>query len=489
MPRTIIYLSLCILLVGSSLASNEVAVSVNAGDLKGDISPMLTGTNTSWYYDRDDIWSDGSMACYLRKLATGVLRYPGGCETSIFHWEYPYDIGTPCGEWAVDLWDPLIDPESYPQDILFMDTDDYVKQCRIVKAEPMIGVNIHSGIKYGRVQDSIDEAVRWVEYCKIKNYDVKYWYIDNEVYYHSDPAVTVAEFADYINQWVPAMKAVDPDIKIVAGWENKLSLSNYWADWEYLIENAGANFDIADLHWYWAWAYATWELWLGDNPMKVREWCGDCPDQRYIGPSFADEIKGFYDKIKDINGTGYDIKLAALEWNIGPVQDGRFSRFQHALMQSEMLQQFIEGGLYMACIWPLTWSGGLYGDFRTVLDQEVHKPAPTLEVFKLYSEILGEKLITSQSDMTNVPSLAAISQDGETLWVYLIHKSNPGENIKATVLLGDFAAVRAEGVSLTARELSSDIAGINKLRVTSAGAGQWQTNLPSYSLTMLKFSK
>ena len=174
MPRTIIYPSLCILIVGSALASNEVTVSINAADLKSDISPMLTGTNTSWYYDRDDIWLDGSMACYLRKSGTGVLRYPGGCETSIFHWEYPYDIGTPCGEWAVDLWDPVIDPESYPQDSMFMDTDDYVKQCRIVKAEPMIGVNIHSGIKYGRVQDSIDEAVRWVEYCKDKNYDVKY---------------------------------------------------------------------------------------------------------------------------------------------------------------------------------------------------------------------------------------------------------------------------------------------------------------------------
>jgi hypothetical protein len=463
--------------------SIQAEVAVDATQINGQISLMLTGVNFSWYYDNDQIWADGSMAGHLRELKTGILRYPGGCETSKFHWEKPY------GHWDNDFWDPNLDPNKYSSSDEFMNIDDYIRQCRVIGAEPLVGVNIQSGVKYNRMQDSVNEAVHWVQYCKEKNYHVKYWYIDNEPYYkYNSDALTAAQYANCIKQIVPAMRTVDPTIKIIIGWENKLSVPSYWSDWKYLIENAGAYFDIADVHWYWAWGYASWDLWVNENPMTVREWCGDCPGQKYYGPSYANDIKEFYDRIKDVNGKNYDIKLAALEWNIAPVKDGRFSEFQHALMQAEMLGQFAEGGLYMACIWPLTWGrGDIQGDFRTVFDQKDHRPTASYEVFRMYSNVLGQKLVTSRASQVHVRTVSALSQNGDKLWVLLLHKSGEGQTVSAKVSINGFTAVKAEAISVTAPQLSSNVGKLKKLAVSNIQVGEWVCSLPPHSLTMLTF--
>jgi len=479
---------LAVLAVGSTFASGEVTVTVDAAEVKGDISPMLTGVNMSWYYDIDEIWSDGSMAAALRTIKSRVLRYPGGCETSLFHWEKPYGSDWACGDQAIDFYDPSLDPEDYPPDSRFMDTDDFIVQSRAVGAEPLIGINIQSGIKYNRLQDSVDEAVRWVQYCKDKNYDVTYWYLENEPYYESnvDGEITAADYAGYIRQFGAAMKAVDPDIKIIVAWENKLSVESYWADWELIIKEAGEYIDVADVHWYWAWGYATWDLWLGESPMRVREWAEDLPDQRYIGPSYIEDIRGFYNKIKDIDGVSYDIELAALEWNIAPVGINTFSKFQHALMQAEMLGQFVEGGLHMACIWPLTWTSELNGNFNTVLDQEQHKPTPSLDVFEFYSTMLGQQLIGSSSSEPKVCSVAALSEDGNVLRLTLLHKSGEGETMDARIAVDSFDIGKVEATVLTAANLAGEGFQRSPLDLKlNAETGEIEGTLPPHSLTLV----
>jgi alpha-L-arabinofuranosidase len=466
----------------SSSPASCVQVTVDPGDIKGDISKMLTGVNMAYYYDTDLIWADGSIAGYLRDVKAGILRYPGGVETSRFHWESP-EVN-----WYMDGWDPFITKGTdHHGGTAYMNTDDYIRQCRAVGAEPLIGVNIQTGIRFNRIADSIAEASRWVKYCKDNNYNVKYWYLDNEPYWGSNAGpMTIEEYTGYIKQFVPAMKEVDPNIKIVADWHSLLSEPNYWAEYEYLISEANEYIDIIDVHFYWAWGYCTWDLWLKDNPMIVRQWCRDCPDQRYLGPSFAEEIRGFQEKVKAL---GCDIKLASLEWNIAPNIKARFSRFQHALMQAEMLGQFIEGGLHMACMWPLTWTrGDLFGDFRTILDQENHKPTPSYYVFKLYSNALGQKLLTSQSSKAHIRSTSALSQDGRTLWVYLLNKS--AETSQIALDISGFEPANAEAVTFTSLDISSNAAQPRESKIsTSKQTEKWETALPPYSLTMLTFRK
>ena len=473
--------------VKDTVAVNSVEVKVDACDIRGDISTLLTGVNIAYYYDTDQLWADGRIAGYLRDVKAGILRYPGGCETSMFHWETPYS------HWKVDFWDPNVEPNT--PTTAYMDTDDYIRHCRAIGAEPLIGVNLQSGKKYNRIADSVAEAVRWVKYCKDKNYNVRYWYLDNEPFYaFNSQAMTVAEYAGYIKQFVPAMRAVDPNIKIIANWNEKLSEPNYWAQWQYLLEQAGQYIDIADVHWYWDNGLAKWNNWITENPMISRLWCDDCngPDKRYHGPTYIEEIQRFRSELKDINGLSHDIKLAALEWNVGknwpePIP----SAFQCALMQAEMLGQFIEGGLDMACMWPLNWDWTNWQIlFWGILDTEKHQPTPGFYVFKLYSNALGQQLVTSKTSQVYVRPVSARSQDGKTLWVYLLNKSADGKPVNAELNVSGFSPARAEAVALTAADLSSDAANLDKIDVSlNPTTGKLQTKLPPYSLTMLTFHK
>ncbi len=466
----------------SNSAINELQIKVDADNTKGVISRMLTGVNMSYYFDRDLIWSDGKIAGYLKEANVGLMRYPGGVETSRFHWEKP-EV-----DWYMDGWDVFVSKDFSGGDA-YMSTDDFIRQCRAVGAEPLIGVNIQSGIRFDRIDDSIAEAARWVKYCKDKNYNVKYWYLDNEPYFGSNvDAMTIEEYVGYIKKFVPAMKAVDPNIKTVADWHSLLSNPECWKEYEYMISEANEYIDIIDVHLYWAWGYCTWDLWLKDNPMKVRNWCGDCPDQRYIGPSIAEEIRSFYERIQQM---GVDIKLASLEWNIAPNRNTEFSRYQHALMQAEMLMQFIEGGLHMACMWPLTWNrGDLGGDFRAILDQQRREPTPSHKVFKLFSNLLGQRRIETKVDHEFIRHLAAVSRDRKTLWVYLLNKKGTNQEFDTNIDIKDFVASRARAFSFMSLDLSSNVADIREISIKqNTNGGNWNIGLPPYSLTMLEFHK
>jgi hypothetical protein len=459
----------------------QVQITVDACDIKGDISTMLTGVNMNFDDDTDEIWADGSIAGYLIDVKAGILRYPGGAKTGYYHWQYPYVPK------YIDAWSPLEDPNDYISNTSHMDVDEYIASCRIIGAEPLLGINIESGKRETRIADSIAEAADLVTYCNVTNdYNVVYWYLDNEPYY---VGMDVVEYTGYVKQFGAAMRAVDANIKLVVNWENKLGVESYWSDWEYLIEEANEYVDVADLHWYWAWEYCTWDLWLSDNPMIVREWCGDCPGSRYYGPSYVEEIRQFHEKIKDVNGVSYDIKLAALEWNLGNSGSFTFSRFQNALIHAEMLGQYIAGGLDMATMWPLSWAGDIGSNFRAIIDQENHRPTPSFYVFKLYSNALGQQLITSQTSQVYIRPVSALSQDGNTLWVFLLNKSADGQAVRAILDINGFSMVGAEAIALTTADLSSDVAGLQKIVIGPSGNGQWECVLPPYSLTMLTFHK
>jgi hypothetical protein len=160
-------------------------------------------------------------------------------------------------------------------------------------------------------------------------------------------------------------------------------------------------------------------------------------------------------------------------------------------MQAEMLGQFIEGGLYMACMWPLTWTrGDLFGDFRTILDQENHEPTPSFYVFKLYSNALGQKLIASQANRDYIRHVCALSQDGKTLWVYLLNKNGDKQSFDTLIDKSGFTASEAKAITFTARDLSHNVGELKEIAVSlNPDTGKWQSALPPYSLTMLAFYK
>lgn len=382
-------------------------------DLKSDngkISNLLTGVNLLYCFENDALWKNdtGQKAVnYLKRMKTGILRYPGGKIVEAWHWDNPN------GQFGIDRWKPDYNESNTKDDVEFMDLEEYMTVVRELNAEPLIGVNITSGKKYKNdVQASVDEAKRMVQHCIDNNYNVKYYYIGNEPY-HTDATLqlTADEYGEEINRFAEAIHSVDPDARIVANWDRNVTSASMGK----LLSKAGKNIDIMEIHWYWSWGTASWDLWKTQIPMSAK-------NQWYTGgKTHFEEVEKFKDFASKL---GCDhIQFASLEWNIAPSADDKSipNEYQMALMQGEMLMQFMEGKLCMATFWPLHWPES--GDMRYMLDaSNGYKPRYTIDVFSMLASLQGGKMLDRTTSTRELYSIVSEGDDGK-LRIALLNKN------------------------------------------------------------------
>lgn len=446
-------------------------VKVDAGEMRGQVSPLLIGFNVVYMNEPDAYWADGAAGGQLRDLKTGLLRWPGGEVTSFYHWNDMIDRG------ETDTWDPEYQPRQIDQ-AKFMNLEEYMTHVRAIGCEPMIGVNIMSGHKFNRTEEGLAEARALIQHCVHRGYKVKYWFIDNENYLpEKKPELTPAEYAHYINQYADVLKSIDPDIEIIANW--------YWGwndAWKEILSIAGRNIDIADFHLYWRSGGTTWEHWLKQTPMGPGRNAKENQGNLTKTISYEETIRGFKEGARSM---GLDLKVAALEWNIGPKPKAPISQFQAALMEAEQFGQFINGGMDMACFWPMHWPSE--NSYRTLLDHDAPRPHPNHQMFKLYSDALGQQLLISQADCDEVRTTAVRSNDGKTVLVYLLRKSGPGPAMPATISVEGFTPSTIKAVSFTSEDLHADQGEVIELPIVSQSPVE--VNLPPHSLTQIRLSQ
>ncbi len=161
--------------------------------------------------------ADPDVIRFLKESRLPLLRWPGGNFASTYHWR--------------DGVGPLEQRRTLPnyawgqQENNFFGTDEFIAFCRAVGCEPMICINAGSGTP--------QEAAEWIEYCNgdtqtpmgklraangnPKPYHVKYWEVGNELWGAWQYHWTTAEgYVDRYRQFVKAMRAVDPSIKLYA---------------------------------------------------------------------------------------------------------------------------------------------------------------------------------------------------------------------------------------------------------------------------------
>ena len=180
----------------------------------------------------------------MRKIHVPILRWPGGCFVSSYHWKD--GVGperTPQFDkaWRVE------EPNTFG-------TDEYIALCRKIGCQPYICTNAGTG--------STEEMSDWVEYCnlplegsyakqRIRNghtepFDVKYWSIGNENYgFWEIGAKSAAEWAALTTEAAKMMKHVDPRIELTAAALTDL-------DWNIsLLRSCGKFLDWISIHEYW----------------------------------------------------------------------------------------------------------------------------------------------------------------------------------------------------------------------------------------------
>ncbi len=188
----------------------------------------------------------------LKELKVSVVRWPGGCYVSGYHWEdgvgkkrRPTD----------DLAWGVREPHTFG-------TDEFVELCRLAGWTPFICNNAGNG--------TVQEMADWVAYCNqtggpfarmreqgghVDPLDVKIWSIGNENWGgHEIGQKTQEEWGPLVLEAAQAMKAADPDIQLSAA-----ALPN--RDWTLpLLKAAGDYLDYISIHQYWLPLWQTNEM-------------------------------------------------------------------------------------------------------------------------------------------------------------------------------------------------------------------------------------
>jgi len=231
----------------------------------------------------------------LRDIHTSIVRWPGGCFVSSYHWKYGVGKNR----------EPMYDKAWQVEDPNTFGTDEYVSWCRKVGCEPYICTNAGTGTP--------EEMSDWVEYCNLtmgkwgrmrmenghpEPYNVKYWSVGNENYGPWEiGAHTPEEWAPLVSESAKMMLAVTKDAQLLAAATTD-------PNWTHpLLKAAGRYLNYISIHGYWD------ALWLNNNPS---------PYEKCMMWTTLPE-KQIQDAIKLLEDTGFGggkIKIAFDEWNL-----------------------------------------------------------------------------------------------------------------------------------------------------------------------------
>lgn len=180
----------------------------------------------------------------MRRIRVPILRWPGGCFVSAYHWKDAVGPGrTPMFDkaWRVE------DPNTFG-------TDEYIKLCRALGCEPYICTNAGTG--------TAEEMSDWAEYCNLPTegkyakqriangfpepHNVRYWSIGNENYGSWEIGAKAAdEWARLVRESAKMLRRVSPAAELSAAalpdvaWSMKL------------LETCGEYLDWVSIHEYW----------------------------------------------------------------------------------------------------------------------------------------------------------------------------------------------------------------------------------------------
>ena len=200
-------------------------------------------------YDPGNPLSDGDgfredVIEALKAICTPIIRWPGGCFVSSYHWRDGVGFNR----------QPSFDKAWRVEDSNAFGTDEFVKFCRKLGAEPYICTNAGTG--------TMEEMSDWVEYCNLESegrnarlriangsrepFSVHYWSVGNENYGAWElGAKTASEWGTLVAESAKLMRHVDPTIELTAA-----ALSD--VDWNIsLLKHAGDYLDWISIHEYW----------------------------------------------------------------------------------------------------------------------------------------------------------------------------------------------------------------------------------------------
>ncbi|HYL26489.1 MAG TPA: hypothetical protein VEW74_01575 [Candidatus Nitrosotalea sp.] len=270
----------------------------------------------------------------LRKTAIHLVRFPGGSESDVYHWE---NGGSLCANQG------YIAPQS---------TFDHL-MTRVAKP---LGIDVAITLDYGSNRacnggGDPNEAGAWVAHAKNHGYRVSFWTVGNEVYgsweydLHQHPH-DPHTYSDAVrNGYYPAVKKADPQAQlgVVVDTPNDRA-------WNDVVLRDAQPFDFVELHYY--------PEYNNDN------------DQFLLGSAidaFAKDLRGLRAEMTRA-GLAKSLPIYLGEYNNDAGSEGKQSvSIVNGLYVGQMLGTLIQAGVPMGTFWLAYGSCDENGDFSNQL--------------------------------------------------------------------------------------------------------------------------
>ncbi|MBM4088724.1 MAG: hypothetical protein FJ276_04740 [Planctomycetes bacterium] len=384
----------------------------------------------------------------LKELKLSIVRWPGGCFASGYHWrdgvgksrKPVHDV-----VWGVD------DPNTFG-------TAEFVEWCRRVGCEPYICTNAGNGTS--------EEMRDWVEYCnrtdsreisqqsaarRAAGLNVRFWSIGNENWGgHEIGARTPQDWGPLVLKSAEMMRAVDPSLKLVAA-----ATPN--RDWTLpLLGTAGKQLDYVAIHEYWL------PCW-GDNLTPDYLTCITLSE----GP---EATIGRVIELLEESGHRGRIKIAFDEWNLRGWHHPGFPRKQASDSRDPAVTALIQARDKNAIPSQYTMADALFSAsflnacLRHAEDVGMANIAPivntrgplfvhpqglvkrtTFHVLAMYGNLLGQKVVPMeiasvplQHEGRTVPTLDGIAtcDSARRTWRIVLVNRHPSEPLHCGLRLG-----------------------------------------------------
>ncbi len=381
----------------------SVSITIDTDKSIHKISPHFWGTNFLYWIDDDASLADGTLVSRIKEGGIKLLRYPGGTVADNFHWKtgrldnvnmFPYESG---------------DAET--------DFDEFMKVCRQTGAEPMCVLNTESWAVRNDIAGGAHEAAEWLRYCKTKGYNVRYWEIGNETYWH--PVLSAREYAALVKVYADSMRKVDPNIilGINGHWDTEFVGTKERIKKEALPQVLEYRNNInsrQDAKRYSDFTKANTIQPLTTGTEKwwhiLAEECADKIDMIivhwYFSPQQLDKIYGRLTKLRKL----LEQKVPGKKFLFNMSEYNVTTRTPESYMHlTEMMGTMLKAGFDIAALWPMR----MVYKKPTLFEFKTHQPSILYQIVKQLSHHFKGNLVHVES-IESIPVFAAHDKNSVT---------------------------------------------------------------------------
>lgn len=439
---------------GSYNGPADFTIVVEGGELQVDQASLTTQTGIDMGGFRPDLLQA------VKELHPTCLRWPGGGYAAQYNWKW--GIGPQDQRERWDHWQWM----DYDQNAF--GTDEFLRYCAEIESEPIIVVSVGFEEPASEYDRLVREAAEWVAYCnepatgkwgsiRAANghpapYNVKYWEIDNEMW-----EMGIERYEKCVRDFSAAMRAVDPDIKIIA-------CGGFQEDKDFLMRS-GEYFDYMSLHHYeQQGGYATGPERLRQNYNKYAEMIAACPNP--------------------------NIKLFISEWNLQSIdwRTGLFAGGFLNMVENTPVVELGAAALFMRRIDMPDWNNAFIN-----FDYKDYFKAPNAQVTELWHDNYSKYRLAYTGETGDLSLSVTMSENGKNVIVKIV---NATENARDLTVNGDWKGINsasytyfAPGDLMVANSMENKNAVEKKFMTVTPSANSVKMSIEPYSAGVLVIEK